>query len=284
MFAQLTAFMKKPALYEKGTRELWTDEHISKGMLEAHLNPDWDSATRKHEFVRQSVSWISKIAPVQKYPALLDLGCGPGIYAEFFNEACYQVTGLDLSERSINYAINSAQKKNLQITYQLRNYLTLDYSEQFDLVTLINYDFGVLSTENRAKLLKKIYTALKPNGRLIFDINTPQYYDKKEYKTWYFTKEEDFFSPEPHLYLFSFYRYDDQNTFLDQHIVITEQDIKCYNIWHHTFTKDEITQDLRDAGFIIKDLYGNIAGSEYIDDGKEMCVVAEKVEIEYDSN
>ena len=51
MFTQLKAMMTKPALYEKGTVELWTDDHISKGLLEAHLDPDWDAATRIHAAV-----------------------------------------------------------------------------------------------------------------------------------------------------------------------------------------------------------------------------------------
>ena len=63
MLKELMSIMKKPALYEKGTYELWTDEHISKGMLEAHLNPDWDAATRKHETVSEIVKWISSVAP-----------------------------------------------------------------------------------------------------------------------------------------------------------------------------------------------------------------------------
>lgn len=46
--------MKKPALYQKGTEELWTDEHISKGMLEAHLDPDSDGATYKYTTVHKS--------------------------------------------------------------------------------------------------------------------------------------------------------------------------------------------------------------------------------------
>ena len=46
MFTQLMTTMNRPALYEKGAAGLWTDEHISKGMLEAHLNPN---ETRQHE-------------------------------------------------------------------------------------------------------------------------------------------------------------------------------------------------------------------------------------------
>ena len=49
MIAQLRAYLQKPRLYAPSTGEFWNDPHISKGMLEAHLNPQVDAATRKHE-------------------------------------------------------------------------------------------------------------------------------------------------------------------------------------------------------------------------------------------
>ena len=277
MFSQLTAMMKKPALYEKGTAELWTDEHISKGMLESHLNPDWDSATRKHSFVQESVKWINSVAPVEKHPKLLDLGCGAGIYAEFFQKSGYHVTGMDFSMRSVNYAQNSAHEKNLPISYHLCDYLTLDFKEQFNLVTLINYDFGVLSTENREKLLGKIYKALIPGGLFIFDIFTPQLFiDKKEYRKWYYKDTSDFLCADPHICLDSFFLYEEQNTSCLCSIIITEHETKSINIWEHTFTKDEISNDLQNAGFKTKTFYGNIAGVDYSENSKEMCIVAQK--------
>lgn len=276
MFTTLMSMMKKPALYEKGTEELWTDEHISKGMLEAHLNPDWDAATRKHSTVREIVKWISSVAPAEKYRDLLDLGCGPGIYAEEFHKAGYRVSGMDFSERSIKYARNLAQKKNLPITYYYQSYLTLDFAAQFDLITLIYYDFGVLSTEDRAKLLKKIYSALRPGGLLILEVLTPQHFShQQEYKSWEYA-EKGFFCDKPHLYLKSFYKYDEQSTILDQYIIVTEQSVRHINNFQHTFTKDEFLQDLSRAEFSTKTFYGNMTGADYSADGKEMCVVAHK--------
>ena len=261
MFTQLMAMMNKPTLYEKGTMELWTDEHISMGMLKAHLNPNIDEATRKHITVKEIVKWISAVAPAEKYCNLLDLGCGPGIYAEEFCKLGYNVTGLDFSARSINYAKNSAREKNLPITYYQCDYLSMDFTEKYDLITLIYCDFGVLSTKDRNNLLKRIYTALKPNGLLILDVFTPhQYLGREEYKNWEYT-ESGFFSAEPHLLLNSLYRYDEQNTFCNQHIILTEQDIKHINIWEHTFTKGELSKDLNLAGFVKKNFYGDITGA-----------------------
>lgn len=276
MLTEWMSLMKKPKLYEKGTAELWTDEHIAKGMLQAHLCPDEDGATRKYSTVRATVDWIGSIAPAKKYPNLLDLGCGPGIYTERFCRAGYTVSGMDFSKRSIEYAQSSAQKKNLQIRYYYQNYLTLDLSEQFDLITLIYYDFGVLTQKERANLLKKIYAALRPGGLLIFDILMPQSFaGQKESKDWEYL-ENGFFCAEPHVCFHAFYRYDEHSTILDQYIIATQKNIRSIHNFQHTFTKEEISQDLSAAGFHDKKLYGNIMGADYSSNGKELCVVAQK--------
>lgn len=280
MFNQLAALMKRPKLYEKGTSEyseIWTDEHISKGMLDAHLNPDWDAATRNHTFVQNAAKWIGTIAPAAKYPVLLDLGCGPGIYAELFHGVGYQVTGVDFSKRSITYAQNSAKEKGLPIEYNLQNYLTLNFVEQFDLATLIYFEYGVFTLEDRVKLLANIHAALKPGGLLIFDINTPPYLaDHEESASWNYESNESFFSPHPHLELNSVFLYEGKRTKCDRHIIITEQGVKSFNLWEHTFTKDELVHDLSVAGFGVKNFYGNIVGADYTDEGKEVCVIAQK--------
>ena len=71
----------RPKLFEQSTASIWDDPHISKGMLKAHLNENQESATRKLDFVKKSVAWINTVLPNHHYNNLLDLGCGPGIYA-----------------------------------------------------------------------------------------------------------------------------------------------------------------------------------------------------------
>jgi len=129
-------------------------------MLEAHLNPQEEAATRRHEFLDRSVQWISKIAPPSRYKSLLDLGCGPGLYAQRFHEAGYSVTGVDFSRRSIAYAIEQAKLLGSAIEYHYQNYLTMNYRNQFDVVTLIYCDYAVLPLADRLLLLKRIYKVL----------------------------------------------------------------------------------------------------------------------------
>lgn len=276
MFKDLKEIIKRPALDEKGTLPLWTDEHISKGMLEAHLNQDWDAATRNYVTVQENVTWIGSVAEAEKYHDLLDLGCGPGIYAEEFHKLGYRVAGMDISERSINYARNSASEKNLPITYYCQNFLTMDFIEQFDIITMIFHDICSFSAEDRAKLLKNIYAALRPGGLLVVEVHTPQqFFGKKEHTSWTYS-DSGFFCAKPHLCLESFYRYDEDNTVLAQYIIATEQDVKHINVWHHMFTEAEFSRTLETVGFHIKALYGSMSGADYREDGKEMCFIAQK--------
>ncbi|EOS51741.1 hypothetical protein C809_01201 [Lachnospiraceae bacterium MD335] len=104
MLTELTPLFKKPPLYAKTEIPFWDDEHISLQMLNAHLNPNYDGASRKLEFIEKSVDWISKILPSENYPSVLDIGCGPGLYTERYAKKGYRVVGVDFSHRSINYA------------------------------------------------------------------------------------------------------------------------------------------------------------------------------------
>lgn len=266
----------RPEIYAPSTSKFWDDEHISKGMLQAHLDPEWDAATRNHNFITKSVEWIASIADPNQYPDLLDLGCGPGLYAERFYSKGYRVTGIDYSRRSIDYAINNGKVNGSRITYLYQNYLDITYREKFDVITLIYCDFSVLSSQDRARLLNSIYRALKPGGIFILDSFTPnQYKDREETKDWYYS-ESGFWRECAHICLNSFYKYDDQRTMLNQTVVITEDSIECYNIWDHTYTREELEDELIKAGFATVDFYGDVAGAEYQPDGSLMCAVAKK--------
>ena len=275
MFNELKKYMTKPKLCAPSTNKFWDDEHISKLMLEAHLNPDWDAATRKHEFLDESVAWISKIAPPSQYKFLLDLGCGPGLYTERFSGSGYSVVGLDFSKRSIAYAKEQTLFNESEIEYQYKNYLTIDYSEQFDIITLIYGDYAALSITDRYALLKKIYRALKPNGKFIFDVFTPLM-RKNESHLWQANEDGGFWSNRPHVCLESVYQYDEANTELRQAIVITEESVNCYNIWDCFFTKDTLLSEIQTIGFKGFEFYDDVAGKEFSNMGETICTVCTK--------
>jgi len=276
MLKAMKQFANRPPLYDRTDAKFWDDPHISQGMLKAHLNPHLESATRKLDFVRKSAHWISNKVPPAQHNRLLDLGCGPGIYAEMFLSKGYQVTGVDLSQNSILYAKKNAREKGLDILYLNSDYIQSPLSGKYDLITMIYCDFGVLSSSERQLLLTKVYDILSPGGYFIFDVFTPfEYVGREEIKKWSY-EDSGFWSAHPYLLLQSLYRYDECNTFLNQYIVAKDSLTTCYNLWEHTFTIGEIEKVLFQAGFRNLRYFGDVAGAELRNDSKTLCVIAEK--------
>ncbi|MEL7655008.1 MAG: methyltransferase domain-containing protein [Bacillota bacterium] len=270
---------KRPEPYEPCTARFWDDEHISKGMLEAHLNPQLESATRKLDFVKKSAKWIRQLADPSKRPKLLDLGCGPGIYTELLAEEGFQVSGVDFSKRSIDYAKEQAKIKKLNIEYMLKNYLTIDYNQAFDAIIMIYCDFGVLNLNDRKLLLKKIYNALKPGGLFIFDVFTmKQFENQTETSNWSYCNG-GYWSESPYACFYSFYRYDFCSTYAEQYIILEESNLRCFNLWNHGFSREELADDLAEAGFLEADFYGDAAGRQFDDSSASICSVAKKPSI-----
>lgn len=277
MLKGLIKYLNKPQLYESSTNQFWNDEYISKYVLDSHLNPGVDMASRKPEFIDQSVYWITSIAPPSQFHCLLDLGCGPGLYAERFSQAGYSVIGIDFSKRSIEYARRQTAVHKSGISYFYQDYMTMDYDSCLDVITLIYCDFGVLSTNNRATLMSKVYRALKPGGKFILDVFTPiQHQDKKETCDWEYHPNGGFWDEQPYLCLNSFHRYDEDNTVLNQTIVINENRVECYNIWEHCFTKNTLLSEAQTAGFTQYELYGDASGKKYDEQGNIICAVLTK--------
>jgi len=276
MFNEILKYAIKPELYAPSTGNFWNDEHISKGMLEAHLNPSWDAASRNHEFINKSVKWISEIAPPTQYKQLLDLGCGPGLYAERFNKAGYTVKGIDFSIRSIDYAKEQSRFNKSNIEYYYQNYLEMDFAERFDIVTLIFCDYAVLSIDDRQILLQKIHQSLKPGGKFIFDVFSP-IRREGERRSWIYHENGGFFNAEPHVHLEAIYQYNDEDkTELNQNIIITKEKIHCYNIWNHYFDKATLVAELKNGRFTNFEFYSDVAGKDFSDKEESICAVITK--------
>jgi len=250
---------KTPQLYEKGNASMWEDDHISRQLLEMHLNEEIDAASRKRVTIQKTVKWIeTHLHDGQN--AILDLGCGPGLYSELLAEHGHQVTGMDFSPRSIAYAMQEAAEKNLNIDYIHQNYLHMDFENRFDLVMMIFCDFDVLVPDDRTRLLKKIYRALKPGGLFIFDTLNTKAPVKMNIpgKSWE-VKESGFWKKEPYLALSETFHYDNANVILQQHIVCSKPDQQAiYRFWTHYYQPENLISILNEQGFSKVDTCENL--------------------------
>jgi len=94
----------RPDLYSPGEEQFWTDPHIAEQMLAAHLDPSNDAASRRPETIDREVDWLVTALGLKDGDRVLDLGCGPGLYSTRLARRGLQVTGVDFSANSIEYA------------------------------------------------------------------------------------------------------------------------------------------------------------------------------------
>jgi 2-polyprenyl-3-methyl-5-hydroxy-6-metoxy-1,4-benzoquinol methylase len=171
MIEELEKINARPEPFEFYTAsDLWTDEHTSEQMLSFHLNGDIDVSSRKAGFIDRSVEWIATHFKVGAETKIADFGCGPGLYTRRLAQRQADVTGIDFSKRSIQYAQEVATREGLPIRYINQNYLEFETDERFDLILMIMCDFCALSPIQRKQMLSKFNTILGPGGAVLLDV------------------------------------------------------------------------------------------------------------------
>lgn len=268
----------RPALYEPGSRFMWTDNHISKQLLFIHLNPDVDLASRKVDTIQSTAAWILGQFPSSESLDILDLGCGPGLYTEIYARQGHNVTGIDISKNSIAYAKKESANKKLNIKYLHGDYNELELPESsFDLITMIYTDFGVLPPEDRKKLLVKVHRLLKPGGRFIFDVlNDNNLKSKTTPRVWDISKS-GFWKNVPYIVLSDSHLYEQEKVILYQHIVVDENEqVDIYRFWTHFFSEKDLKELLRKNGFKEMQFQNNVLpdGDEWSGDNVIFCIAS----------
>ncbi len=277
-FSQLENITKKPKLFTKDKVNFWQDPYISEHILYAHLDDESDEGSRKYETVIKSVLWLTEYMDMPKGSRLLDLGCGPGLYSEHFHGQGFKVTGIDFSQNSIDYAKEEAKASQYDIEYICNNYLEIDYTEEFDVITLIYGDLCVLSHQERDLLLKKVRKALKPGGYLIFDLFTKQYFKKgHENQTWYLSQEEGFWKEDEHLLLHEHFKYKKERVRLEKYtLIMNNGEMQSYHIWKHYFSLKRAKEMLKEHQLNLKDFWSDLCGKPYEIESLWIGMIAQK--------
>jgi SAM-dependent methyltransferase len=268
----------RPPLFAPGEALFWDDPHISQQMLAAHLDPATEAASRPPDVIDRTVNWLIEVLPLKPGDAVLDLGCGPGLYSERLARRGLRVTGIDYSRRSIDYARQVAAEHGLSIDYRYQNYLTLDEEPQYDAVLLIYGDLCVLSPEKRDALLDRVHRALKPGGQFVFDVTTRHLRTRAGRKNGWYVAESGFWKPGPHLVLEQGFDYPEHDTYLDQYIVIeADGRLSVYRNWFLDYSPQTITPVLEARGFVVRGVWGDLTGLPYTPGSEWIGLVAQKV-------
>lgn len=278
MFEMLKEINSRPAPFQCYTAdELWTDEHTSKKMLDYHLNESVDLSSRNKDFITRSAQWIISHFKVDVNTSIADFGCGPGLYTTLFAENKANVTGIDFSERSIQYAKQVAGQKGLKIDYYQQNYLDFKIERQFDLITMIFCDFCALSPAQRKTMLNKFFNFLKPGGSLLLDVySLNSFNNRDEVATYEYNQLDHFWTPENYYGFLNTFKYDREKVILDKYTIIEEKKVRVIQNWLQYFSQDSLQKEFKENGFEVVEIYSDVAGNALSADSPCMAIVARK--------
>ncbi|HEY94401.1 MAG TPA: class I SAM-dependent methyltransferase [Dehalococcoidia bacterium] len=246
-------------------------------MLQAHLSQEHEAASRKTEAIEAQVEHLTFTGILKEGDRVLDLGCGPGLYASRLCKKGLKVTGVDISRRSIEYATKFAVENNLDIAYRLADFFSINYSEEFDAVMQIYGELNTFSDEKREAFLGMVHKALKPEGLFIFDVTTRELRNKEGAGNRWYLFDGGFWRPGKHLFLEEGFDYPDDDVWLDQYLIVDEKEVTVYRNWFHDYSLHTINDVLEKAGFSILQIWNDLDGTPYEEGGDWLAVVAKKL-------
>lgn len=275
-FHQLIDINRRPEPFEIITTEkLWRDPHTSAKMLAYHLDGSVDLASRRTEFLDRSAQWIISHFGLVEGKSVADFGCGPGLYTSRLAASGADITGIDFSKRSLAYAREQADRRQLTIDYIDANYLDVDLGKQFDLIIMIMCDYCALSPKQRRTLLRQFTRYLKPGGQVLLDVYSMNgFAAKTEQATHDFNLLDGFFSPDPYFGFVNTFKYPDERVILDKYTIIQSLSSREFYNWLQYYDTDQLAAEFAEGGFRIGELLGNVAGDPFDAEATEFAIIA----------
>ncbi len=279
MFHHLENINVRPKPFEFYTaKDLWTNEHTSEQMLNFHLDKNIDVSSRNAAFIDQSVNWITSHFNIGRGKRIADFGCGPGLYTTRLARQHASVTGIDFSERSIQYAREVADMEGLLIHYVNHNYLEFETDTRFHLILMIMCDFCALSPIQRKKMMTKFHTFLEPGGSVFLDVYSLASFEKREEAAIYEPNLlSGFWSPNKYYGFLNTFKYEKEKVVLDKYTLIEEAHTRTIYNWLQYFSPEALEREFSECGLFIENFYSDVAGEPFRQESMEFAVVAKKL-------
>lgn len=223
---------------------IWRDPHVQQQLLAAHLDDSTPAATRSPEAVDRTVALLLEgLAPGAR---VLDLGCGPGIYARRLADRGLDVTGVDINAASVAYAREHDPGSR---------YVNADYTQAmpdgpFDVALLVYLDFGTHRPAAQRVILSRARERLRPGGRLVLDyLDAGVATRHRPARDWAASAVGGFWAPGPHLLLTETQVHPEDLAECTRYALLTEEGVRRFAVWEHCFADESMTALLAGAGF-----------------------------------
>lgn len=146
----------------------WNDPVFSARILKEHLSQDHHLASRKQQAIEAQAAWIHSRYLSGETAAILDLGCGPGLYAELLAGIEHDYLGIDFSPASIEYA-SQKYADDKRFAFVLGDVVEADFGGLHNLAMMLYGEINVFPPANCQRILSKAYDSLTSGGTMILE-------------------------------------------------------------------------------------------------------------------
>jgi len=217
---------------------------------------------------------IESVKPGAK--SMLDAGCGTGPLSVRFAKKGMKVTGIDLSEDMLRVASDKARKWGVQVRFACQDMRRMEIPSRVDSVISacdgVNY---LLTLEDVKAFFESAFKALKSSSPFAFDISNEEKL-KTMGETYLYGEDR-----EDSAYLWT-NEYDENTRIINMNITffVQEEDGRFSRfIENHTqraHRVSEITNLLKEVGFIDIQVFGGDAGESEGPGGKRVYFLCKK--------
>lgn len=263
---------ERPEPWDKDGNLPWNDPDFSRRMLREHLDESHGAASRVTAEREQQLAWLWSRLGLQAGASVLDLTCGPGLYAVALAERGADVTGVDFGPASIAHARKLAGEAGVTGRCRFVEADVRAYEPEagaFDAVLFLYGQLAVFPRDVAAQLLRKAAKALKSGGGLLVELLEQERVDKKN-STWWFADDTGLWGDAPFLNLGERFWYEEEKLSCERYYTLhletgrLDEVILC----DQTYSGEEMSEMMRQASFAGVEVYPAWDGLE-IDDAPE---------------
>ena len=258
----------------------WNEAGFSERMLREHLDDSHGAATRIASERVVQMEWFWEKLGLQPGMRLLDVTCGPGLYAlELARRGC-QITGVDFSPAAVAYARDLARSEGFsaQCTFIEQDVRDMDFvGANFDAALLLYGQLAVFTSTEAQHLLQQVAESLKPGGKLCVELLNQDRVDKTR-SEWWFTDNQGLWGDRPFLHLGERFWLEAEEISVERFYIVHLETGQLTEIAlsDQTYPVQRMTQMMREAGFSRVDVYRAWDHLPLYDADEWMVYVAER--------
>lgn len=269
---------ERPAAWTQGGNLPWHEPTFSERMLREHLDDSHSAASRTKVERGRQIEWLVQKLDLAGGIHLLDVTCGPGLYAVPFAQQGCEVTGLDFSPAAIAHARALAATGGVTATctfieQDVRQMAS--YDSVFDAAIFLYGQLTVFPKDEVRQLLKQIAKALKPGGRLGIELLNLDRVDKTD-STWWFTDTTGLWGDRPFLHLGERFWDAEAQMSLERFQIIHLEtgELTEIHLCDQLYSVETMTAMLYEAGFKTVDTYPAWDGLSFYDADEWVVYIA----------